>query len=230
MTLGSTPGRYRVKIDRDQCMLCERCIENCPYGVFRREGKSIHIDSRKCTACHRCIALCPRDAIDLVERPVDYRSHPLWTREAREAIYNQARSGRIILSGMGNALPYPVIFDRLVLDACQVTNPSIDPLREPMELRTYIGKKPSHLDLQTRENGDVELLTSLSPNLELETPIMIAHMSYGAISLNAQLAMAKAATRSGTFMGTGEGGLHKALYPYQDHMIVQVASGRFGVD
>ena len=35
---------------------------------------------------------------------------------------------------MGNALPYPIIFDRLLLDACQVTNPSIDPLREPMEL------------------------------------------------------------------------------------------------
>jgi len=164
-----------------------------------------------------------------VERPVDYRSHPLWTREAREAIYNQARSGRIILSGMGNALPYPVIFDRLVLDACQVTNPSIDPLREPMELRTHIGKKPARLEIRT-EDGDVELLTQLSPALQLETPIMIAHMSYGAISLNAQLAMAKAATRSGTFMGTGEGGLHRALYPYQDRMIVQVASGRFGVD
>ncbi|MDI6718358.1 MAG: glutamate synthase-related protein [Methanomicrobiales archaeon] len=229
MTLGSLPGRYRIKIDRDRCMLCERCIENCSYGVFRRDGERIHIDSRTCTACHRCIALCPRDAIDLVERPVDYRSHPLWTREAREAIYNQARSGRIILSGMGNALPYPVIFDRLVLDACQVTNPSIDPLREPMELRTHIGKKPARLEIRT-EDGDVELLTQLSPALQLETPIMIAHMSYGAISLNAQLAMAKAATRSGTFMGTGEGGLHRALYPYQDRMIVQVASGRFGVD
>jgi glutamate synthase domain-containing protein 2 len=31
-------------------------------------------------------------------------------------------------------------------------------------------------------------------------------------------------------MGTGEGGLHKELYPYQDRMIVQVASGRFGVN
>ena len=31
-------------------------------------------------------------------------------------------------------------------------------------------------------------------------------------------------------MGTGEGGLHESLYPYQKNMIVQVASGRFGVD
>jgi glutamate synthase domain-containing protein 2 len=59
---------------------------------------------------------------------------------------------------------------------------------------------------------------------------MIGHMSYGAISLNAQTAIAKAVSRIGTFMGTGEGGLHESLYPYQKNMIVQVASGRFGVD
>ncbi|NYT06424.1 MAG: 4Fe-4S dicluster domain-containing protein [Methanomicrobiales archaeon] len=230
MTVGSMPVRYRIGIDRDACMLCERCIENCPYGVFRREGDRIMIDSRKCTACHRCIAMCPRDAITMEEKPVDYRSHPLWTREVREAIYNQAKTGRIILSGMGNALDYPVIFDRLVLDACQVTNPSIDPLREPMELRTYIGKKPQKLTFKQKAAGDTELVTELAPNLQLETPIMIGHMSYGAISLNAQLSLARAAQATGTFMGTGEGGLHRALYPYQDNMIVQTASGRFGVD
>jgi len=230
MTIGSTPPRYRVSIDRDQCMLCERCVEECPYGVFRRNGEKITIQSRQCTACHRCIAMCPRDAINLEEQPVDYRSHPVWTREAREAIYNQARTGRIILAGMGNAGDYPVIFDRLVLDACQVTNPAIDPLREPMELRTYLGKKPSRLEIRRGEGGDVELVTELTPNLQLETPLMIAHMSYGAISLPAQLSLARAAAATGTFMGTGEGGLHQAIYPYQDRMIVQVASGRFGVD
>jgi glutamate synthase domain-containing protein 2 len=174
--------------------------------------------------------MCPRDAITLIEHPVDYRSHPVWTPSVRESIYTQARSGKIILSGMGNVEPYPMIFDRLVLDACQVTNPSIDPLREPMELRTHIGKHPSELKVHLKEKGDIELLTELSPNLQLETPIMIAHMSYGAISLNAQKSLARAAAQSGTFMGTGEGGLHQALYPYQNHIIVQVASGRFGVD
>lgn len=230
MSIGSTPLKYRVRIDPAQCMQCKRCIENCSYGVFREEGDGIAIQSRNCVACHRCLAFCPRDAIEIEEKPGDYRSHPVWTREAREAIFNQAKTGKIVLAGMGNALPYPIIFDRLLLDACQVTNPSIDPLREPMELRTYIGKKPSSLDLRHLENGDIQLCTKLSPNLQIETPVMIGHMSYGAISLNAQTALAKAASRIGTFMGTGEGGLHESLYPYQSHMIVQVASGRFGVD
>jgi len=229
MPIGSVPPKYKVTIDRDLCMLCERCIENCSYGVFRREGDKIHIQSRECTGCHRCIAMCPRDAITLKEKPNDYRSHPIWTREAREAIYNQAQSGKIILAGMGNTLKVPPIFDRLLLDACQVTNPSIDPLREPMELRTYIGKKPKRVEF-TRRGDDCDLLTKLAPNLKCETPIMIGHMSYGAISLNAQLSLARGAASQGTFMGTGEGGLHSKLYPYQDNMIVQVASGRFGVN
>ncbi|MDG6243388.1 MAG: glutamate synthase-related protein [Methanolobus sp.] len=229
MSLGSVPLKYRISIDRDQCMKCMRCVDNCSYGVYRLENDRILIDSRKCTACHRCISMCPRDAIMLQEKPVDYRSHPLWTVEAREDIINQARTGKIILAGMGNAIDYPIIFDRLVLDACQVTNPSIDPLREPMELRTYLGKKPAKMEF-TKNNGDVELKTKLSPNLKLDTPIMIGHMSYGAISLNAQLSLAKAVAKTGTFMGTGEGGMHEAIYPYQDHTIVQIASGRFGVD
>jgi glutamate synthase domain-containing protein 2 len=230
MTIGSIPLRYKVEIDPDQCMLCERCVDNCSYGVFRKDGDAIRVNSRNCVACHRCTAFCPRDAISIYEKPTDYRSHPVWTREVRENIFNQAKTGKIVLAGMGNALPYPIIFDRLVLDACQVTNPSIDPLREPMELRTYLGKKPSSLSIKESAHGEVELLTKLSPNLQIETPIMIGHMSYGAISLNAQTALAKAVSRIGTFMGTGEGGLHESLYPYQKNMIVQVASGRFGVD
>ena len=229
MSLGSVPLKYKISIDRDQCMKCMRCVDNCSYGVYRVEDDKILIDSRKCTACHRCISMCPRDAINLQERPVDYRSHPLWTTEAREDVINQARTGKIILAGMGNAVDYPIIFDRLLLDACQVTNPSIDPLREPMELRTYIGKKPSKLEF-TKNNGDIDLKTKLTPNLKLETPIMVGHMSYGAISLPAQLSIAKAVAKTGTFMGTGEGGMHEAIYPYQDHSIVQIASGRFGVD
>jgi glutamate synthase domain-containing protein 2 len=229
VSIGSVPLKFKVQIDQEQCMLCGRCIENCPFGVFRLDNNRIRVNSRQCVACHRCVAMCPRDAISIKERPMDYRTHPVWTPEVKEAIYNQARSGKIILSGMGNVLPYPIIFDRLVLDACQVTNPSIDPLREPMELRTFIGKKPSQLTF-ARTNGDIELTTRLTPNLQVETPIMIGHMSYGAISLNAQRSLARAVTEMGTFMGTGEGGLHESLYPYQDHMIVQVASGRFGVN
>ena len=50
-------------------------------------------------------------------------------------------TGGILLTGMGNDRPYPIYWDHMLLNASQVTNPSIDPLREPMELKTYLGKK-----------------------------------------------------------------------------------------
>ena len=50
-------------------------------------------------------------------------------------------------------------------------------------------------------------------------------MSYGSVSLNVHKSLAMAAERLGTFMNTGEGGLHADLYPYQDNIIVQVRLG-----
>jgi glutamate synthase domain-containing protein 2 len=78
-------------------------------------------------------------------------------------------------------------------------------------------------------NDEIELSTELQPQVKLDVPIVFAAMSYGAISLNAHRALAMAAKNSGTLMNTGEGGIHKDLYSYADNVIVQVASGRFGV-
>ena len=67
-------------------------------------------------------------------------------------------------------------------------------------------------------------------NVKLDTPIIFAPMSYGSVSLNVHKSLAMAAERLGILMNTGEGGLHADLYPYQDNVIVQCASGRFGVN
>jgi len=117
----------------------------------------------------------------------------------------------------------------MVLNAAQVTNPSIDPLREPVEIKTFIGKRPTRL-LYEREGQTFRLRVSLGPLLEIESPIMFAAMSYGALSLNACKALAMAACEFGTCWNTGEGGLHEELRPYAHRAIVQVASGRFGVN
>jgi glutamate synthase domain-containing protein 2 len=69
----------------------------------------------------------------------------------------------------------------------------------------------------------------MAPQVKLETPFLFAPMSYGALSLNAHKAMAAAAKELGIVMNTGEGGLHEDIYPYRDNVIVQCASGRFGV-
>jgi len=176
----------------------------------------------------RCLTFCPTHAITIKKNPNANRSNANWTFEAIQDVKKQAEDGAVLLTGMGNDKPAFTYWDRLLLNASQVTNPSIDPLREPMEIRTYLGTKPDSLDFQV-ENGDVVLQTKLTPQLCLDTPIMFSGMSYGAISLNLHESLARAATECGTYFNTGEGGLDKSLYKYGDHAIVQVASGRFGV-
>ncbi len=224
------PADFKVTVDRELCTDCLRCVVECPWGVheFQKENKKWIIHHKNCVACQRCVYTCPEDAIQIERRPQSYSPHPVWTEKIRKDIKTQAESGAVILAAMGNEQEYEMLFDKLVMDACQVTNPSIDPLREPMELRTYLGRKPDVVEFEG-EGSNVKLKTEIAPNLKLETPIMIAHMSYGAISLEAHKALAMTAKEQGTYMGTGEGGLHKDLYPLADHIIVQVASGRFGV-
>ena len=49
---------------------------------------------------------------------------------------------------------YPVYFDKILLNASQVTNPSIDPLREPMETKVLLGSKAQNIERD--ENGRIK--------------------------------------------------------------------------
>jgi glutamate synthase domain-containing protein 2 len=202
-------------------------VQQCGFDAITWENGPV-VDAAKCVGCHRCEAFCAQKAITIQPDPQYLRPHPLWSEAHRKNLWIQAETGGVLLTGMGNDLPYPILWDSLLLDACQVTNPSIDPLREPMELRTCLGRLPDQVGLEITDDGP-ELATEIAPTLELETPIIFAAMSYGSISLNAQKAIAMAAEECGTYWNTGEGGLHEDLKPYGHRAIVQCASGRFGV-
>ncbi|HBR17019.1 MAG: glutamate synthase [Deltaproteobacteria bacterium RIFCSPLOWO2_12_FULL_43_16] len=221
---------FLAKIDQVKCIRCKRCIQNCGWSVYSWGGDKVLIDTFKCVKCLRCYHYCPEEAITIEDNPVKYRSNANWGFYQIRNIKKQAETGGIPLTGMGSDMPYPVLFDNLLIDACQVTNPSIDPLREPMELRTYLGKKPAKLEFEKVAGGKPKLKTKMPPQIKLEMPFIFAPMSYGSISLNAQKTLAIAAKELGIVMNTGEGGLHEDIYPYRSNIIVQVASGRFGVN
>ena len=221
---------YLVERDPNRCIRCKVCVNQCTYDTHYYDAEDDVICSRdeNCVNCQRCVTFCPTHAITIRKNPNASRENYNWTLGAVRDVKKQAETGGVILTGMGCDKPYFTYWDRLLLNASQVTNPSIDPLREPMEIRTYLGAKPDQLEMEL-ENGSVVLKTELTPQLRLDTPILFSAMSYGAISLNVQEALARAATECGTYFNTGEGGLDKSLYKYGDHAIVQVASGRFGV-
>ncbi|MEK7281719.1 MAG: glutamate synthase-related protein, partial [Chloroflexota bacterium] len=222
------PSHFVVDRDDSRCIRCEVCVNQCAYGVhsYDAEADDIHSAEEKCVGCHRCVLFCPTHALTIRRNPLEYRENYYWTPETIEDIIKQADTGGMLLTGMGDDKKHRIYFDHLVLNASQVTNPSIDPLREPMELLTALGKKADRVEIDPETGA---LKTEMAPQLEIETPIMFSALSYGAVSLNIHESLARAATEFNTMWNTGEGGLHRTLYKYGKNTIVQVASGRFGV-
>lgn len=220
---------YEVKRDADRCISCGKCVRECAnlvhYYKETEKGKILLADETKCVNCHRCVEYCPTRAIKIIKSDLAFKENKGWSEASVKQIFKQAESGGVLLSSMGNPQDYPVYFDKILVNASQVTNPSIDPLREPMETRVSLGKRTGEI----RRDNNGNIITEKPPRLELSMPIMFSAMSYGSISYNAHKCLAEAAERLGVYYNTGEGGLHKDFYKYGKNTIVQVASGRFGV-
>lgn len=223
---------FTVMRMEDRCIRCRVCERQCPNQVhsYDKELDKMFSSEETCVGCQRCVVLCPTNALSVRPHTSEYRPNSSWTRDKLQNVKKQAETGGVILTGSGNDKPYRIYWDHLVLNASQVTNPSIDPLREPMELKTFLGRKPDTLKINME--GKVPRIESeLHPNVPLETPIVFSAMSYGAISFRAYKSLAMAAKEFGTLFNTGEGGLPVEMREeYGSNAIVQCASGRFGVD
>jgi glutamate synthase domain-containing protein 2 len=235
MALKLNQSEFEIERDQNKCISCQVCVRQCSNDVheYDSDEDTIYSDNIKCVGCHRCESLCPTGALKIKNRETPFRANYNWTPAHLKDIFRQADSGGVLLTGMGSDKSYTIYWDHILFNASQVTNPSIDPLREPMEIRTFIGRKPDSLKFEVNKNSKntrVKLKTKIPTQLELSTPIMFSAMSYGSISFNACKSLAAAASEFDTYYNTGEGGLHKDLYKYAKNTIVQVASGRYGVD
>ena len=218
---------FEVVRNRERCTGCMACVAQCANNVhfYDPEKKQLLCDDSKCVNCQRCVSFCPARALKIVKSDCTFRENANWSAASMKEIYKQAGSGGVLLSSMGNPGPLPVYWDRILINASQVTNPPIDPLREPMETRVFLGKKPDSIV----RGADGSLQNNLPPQLALSMPVMFSAMSYGSISYNAHKSLALAAEKLGICYNTGEGGLHEDFYVYGPNTVVQVASGRFGV-
>ena len=165
---------FDVVRNDDRCIRCRVCERQCANEVHHYSAKSDRMlsDETKCVDCQRCVSLCPTRALKIVKNPCALRENTNWKSDIIKEIHKQANSGGVLLSSMGTPKDFPVYWDKLLLNASQVTNPSIDPLREPMETRVFLGKKPA----QITRNADGTINTKLEPQLSLSMPVMFVEM------------------------------------------------------
>ena len=127
-----------------------------------------------------------------------------WIKEVQTRI-----KGVPFASGRSNKLG-KISFDDLVFVPAQLAKRPVDYFRDEISVRTVIGKN------------------SKKP-IELETPILIGAMSFGALSREAKTALAKASALAGTIENTGEGGMLPEEREFSKYLIVQYSTGRFGI-
>ena len=78
---------YKVRINREDCKKCKRCINHCSYDVLSFNGEKILADDFKCVACQRCVVMCPGAAIHIEQNNSYLPPHGNYTRKIRNIIY-----------------------------------------------------------------------------------------------------------------------------------------------
>ena len=130
-----------------------------------------------------------------------------WLSETRQ----RATEGRPPISGGRSERLGRISFSDLVFVPKQLTGRPLDYFKDDISSETVIGK------------------SSKRP-IVLSTPVMISAMSFGSLSKEAKIALAKASSMIGTLTNTGEGGMLPEERQNASILVAQYSTGRFGVD
>jgi len=124
----------------------------------------------------------------MTRKRIDLEESALYNRHVLHYIHRAAEHGLYDIRGLGAKRSVPS-FDDLVFLTASLSRYPLEGYREKCVTKTVLGtrfaKKP----------------------IELEIPITIAGMSFGALSANVKEAIGRAATAMGTSTTTGDGGM-----------------------
>jgi glutamate synthase domain-containing protein 2 len=126
-------------------------------------------------------------------------------------IHQMADSGQYPIRGLGARRRLPT-FDDLVFLTASASRYPLEGYRERCETRTVLGARHG------------------ATPIELEIPITIAGMSFGALSASAKEALGRAATAVGTSTTTGDGGMTPEERTASETLVYQVLPSRYGFD
>jgi glutamate synthase domain-containing protein 2/formylmethanofuran dehydrogenase subunit C len=132
-----------------------------------------------------------------------------WNAKVQEDIYIKAQIGRYRIRGYGGARELPHLSD--------------------LAFRKDLSSAGSDLNVISRVTMATEIggINGANP-LKLSMPVMVAPMSYGALSASTKRAIGMASTLSGIAENTGEGGMSDAQRGAAKQLIFQMLGGRLG--
>lgn len=199
---------FQIQWHERLCINCLKCVEVCPRSnltVYRGMPALAKVNS--CTGCGHCSTSCPSGSIYHVTLNKDYWGS--WTPEIRNNAARMATTGKYVVEGKGSNRKF-LNWDNLIFLPGQLGNPPL------------------------LDSEDVDTSVTLGPRAKrpvaLKTPIMIGAMSFGSMSIEAKVALARGATDVGSMSNTGEGGMHEEERQNADKLTLQYSTGRFGVD
>ncbi len=144
------------------------------------------------------------------KRPV-LRYGPIYRPEVIDEIQEKAVLGRYRIRGFGTLRPRPIpSLDDLTFLPSTLTRIPLEGYREKCVTKTALGTRYAEKPI------------------ELEIPIMITGMSFGALSFNAKVALAKGASAVGSSTTSGDGGMLPAEREHSKIMINEVLPSRYG--
>src|SRR5256885_6089321 len=136
-----------------------------------------------------------------------------YTPAVIEDIQAKAELGRYRIRGFGTLRPRTwATFDDLTFVPCGLTRIPLEGYRESCSTKTVLGTRFAEKPI------------------ELDIPIMVTGMSYGALSYNAKVALARGARAAGTSTTTGDGGMLPAERENSRVLIYEVLPSRYGIN
>ena len=141
------------------------------------------------------------------------RTSQVYRPDVMDEIHVKAELGRYLFRGYGTLRPHPLpSFDDLTFLPCSLTRIPLEGYRERCSTRTVLGARHAKRPI------------------ELQIPVMITGMSWGALSYNAKVALARGARQVGSSTTTGDGGMLPAEREHARVLVYEVLPSRYGMN
>ena len=85
-----------IDIDADRCIVCSKCIDDCPNSYLFLENDEVHTGQKGCMECGHCYAICPQGAITMTNYESIDEKVVLMSEINPETLLNAMKSRRTI--------------------------------------------------------------------------------------------------------------------------------------